>query len=436
MRREFISRTLASPLGLTAAATVGAPQAGSASIFLDSFGAAGDGNSDDYPVLKSAVEHLSKGGGGSIVLSNKSYKFVVPNAGSSIILSKNISIHGNGARFLIDAGGGAPSDDHWTFFKVSGDDVSLSGFDICRINTGAKFVLFYIGPISKCSFSSIAFDGRVGSSSGSYCHGLKFGDVGHTSGISFARCRFRQMTYPMLMTNAARGIVRDVKFEGCEFENNWADDVGLNAPKGKIEDVFIGRSSFKNNNSASPSGGFAIALSNVCNAVVIGCKIDGYDNEAVHIEDYSCNVSLLNNSISHCGRVRGSYIRIISGSRNIKIHGNRFLRPNNSNINVIEALTGGVGLAPSGRPAIPPNGISIDKNIFEYGLCRYYLYIETVMSYKISDNKFICASGREVYPRSGNAFEILLFRSPSGYLRNNSTCRNGKQAAAPAIIRK
>ena len=94
--------------------------------------------------------------------------------------------------------------------------------------------------------------------------------------------------------------------------------------------------------------------------------MSGYALEAVHIEDYSQDVTVADNQFSSAGLESNSHIQLIGGARRISVLGNTFLAGSNtSKITVVNALAGGTEPTPGGRPTAPPSEVVVEDNDFE-----------------------------------------------------------------------
>jgi hypothetical protein len=118
-----------------------------------------------------------------------------------------------------------------------------------------------------------------------------------------------------------------------------------------------------------------------------GCTITGYASEAIHIEDWSTDITVTRNTITASGTSFNGPILVISGSYNIKIAHNTIDASANSNsVPCINVLAGGSGNTPGGRSVIAPSYVKIEHNHVVVGNNAGAFYLRSVLYSTVRNN--------------------------------------------------
>ncbi|UXM90962.1 right-handed parallel beta-helix repeat-containing protein [Paenarthrobacter sp. JL.01a] len=330
------------------------------------FGAKGDGITDDGPAIRAAV---AAAGGKRIFFPAGTYYY---KATGALSLPGGTLLEGfssGSTKILFDTSSAGV---YREFARNTGDDVTISGLTIER---GSDFptVLFPIQNFAAIKLRDFKVNGNRDIFPTNYCHVMQLGvqNGGTFTGLNVRDSTFTKCSYVLFQTNASTGIARELQFYRCTFDSNFATDLEFNAPASDNYNIIVKDSTFKNNQATSVGAGFGVGLAHVTGAKLINNTFDGYNNEAVHIEDYSTDVLVDGNSFKRCGLLFAAYIRIISGARYVKIVNNDFDATTNTNfIPVIQSVAGGTGLTPGGRTMIDPFRVDVIANQIQAGGCH------------------------------------------------------------------
>ncbi len=261
-------------------------------------------------------------------------------------------------------------------------------------------VLIGLGAVRGFTLSRSALLGDRDTFPGAYCHGIKIAESGAAGTVALADSTLATLTYGLLQTNASTAVVEGITVARCTFTRNGATDLEFNSPTGSIRQVRVQDCSFSDNDS----DGFGVGLAHVTGAVVTTSTFDGYALEAVHIEDYSQDVTVTANDFTSCGLRDDAHVQIIGGSDGVLVQGNTFhAAMNTRRVYLVNALPGGTAPTPGGRPAAAPTGVTVAGNTFDCAALVRPVYFQGVWGGAITGNT-VTGSG---LTRPDDAFRLL-----------------------------
>jgi hypothetical protein len=275
------------------------------------------------------------------------------------------------------------------FARNNGDEVTVENLTIRR-NADFPAVMFPVQSKTGLSFRRVTLDGQRDTFATNYCHGLQLGvQAGTADDILLDRSTFTKLSYGLFQANASTSTTKNIRVRTCRFANNYATDLEFNNPNGTMTGVRVENSVFLNNQIGITGAGFAVGLAFVSDARITGNTMSGYNNEAIHVEDYSDDVTIAENTITSCGLMFTGVIQVISGASKVRILNNRISTVGNAtSIGVINLLAGGSGTTPGGRSVIAPRFVTVDGNQITVGGTTKGLYAESVLHLTISGNHF------------------------------------------------
>lgn len=272
--------------------------------------------------------------------------------------------------------------------RNAGDNVTIVG---CTIKRASAFglVMFPVQAHDGFTVADCIIDGQTftwGNAPGA--HFLQWGTTaGTATRIRVSNTTVTGVDFGVLQITNATGATSDVRFNDCRFIGNYGDDIGLNGPSGLISNVRVTNCTFLNNASVSSAGGFAVSAAYCSDVKVRGCTITGYYNEGVHIEDWSSDISVTDNTFTDCGTGTSQWLSILSGASNITVARNTFAAvANTSGAAAISLLQAGAGTTPSGHSYIPPSNIKIVDNDIAVNAAGFGIYADSVTDLRITGN--------------------------------------------------
>jgi starch phosphorylase len=88
----------------------------------------------------------------------------------------------------------------------------------------------------------------------------------------------------------------------------------------------------------------------------------------VHVEDFSTDVLIEDNTFTACGLTEFAHVQVIAGARGVTVRGNRHDASMNTRpIPIVGALPGGEGLTAGGRPLDAPTEVTVADNAMRCG---------------------------------------------------------------------
>jgi len=146
-----------------------------------------------------------------------------------------------------------------------------------------------------------------------YSHGIGYANSGTYSDLVFDNVDFVDFAYSFLMQNASAAIVDRIRVTNCTFSDCGFD---VNAPNGTVRDVVVSGCRFTGN------VGYACGLAHAEGATIANNHYLSLTGEAIHIEDYSTNVTVYGNRIIECNQSLLTAPVYIFDSNNIDFHDN------------------------------------------------------------------------------------------------------------------
>lgn len=343
------------------------------------YGAKADGITDDGPAIRAAI---AAGGGGRIYFPAGTYYY---KATGALILPSNTLLDGVSGATIINFDTQTVGK-YTEFARNGGNDVAIQGLTINRV---ADFptVMFPVQNYRSLSFRECIINGNRDIYS-NYCHVFQLGvqPTGTFDGLTIQDTTVTKCSYGLFQSNSSTATARNIIVNRSNFFGNYATDLEFNAPLGENFNISVTDSTFASNQATGIGAGFGVGLAHVTGAVVHGNRFTDYNNEAVHVEDYSTGILIESNSFKRCGMIFAAYVRIISGARYTKIVNNNFDATENNNfIPVIQSVAGGAGNTPGNRKIIDPFRITIAGNHIQAGGCQG-IYFAAVTGGVIANN--------------------------------------------------
>lgn len=373
------------------------------------FGAKGDGITDDYLTLTKAISCVNTIQQ-SLFIPKGSYYIKLQN---TISLSSKVTISGEEGTILnLDTN--TPT--FTNFIRNNGNNVIVKNLEINRI-VDQPFVIIQVQAFSNFTIDNVKINGNRDTFNTNYCHAFQMGI--NNSGISdytkILNCTITKVSYGLFMTNSSTATVRNVRVANCIFDSNTSSDLEFNSPLGTFSNVTVRDCRFLNGQL------FGVGFAFIKSGKVLNCYFEGYNEESIHIEDYSEDILIEGNTFKSCALVHYAYVQIISGARRIRISNNTFdATSNTASTNIVNALQGGVGNTPGGRIMIPPLAISFVNNDVFLSSTINGLYLETITNFLVNNNKFRGTGGVNSGTFSGsNNYCIRTYASQFGEICNN-----------------
>jgi hypothetical protein len=352
-------------------------------VDVRALGATGDGSTDDGDPIRRGMAQVNQSGG-TLYFPAGTYYY---RATGPLQPAAGVTLAGAPGASTI-AYDSPASADFVNFCVVDAAGVTLDGLIIRRVSEFPA-VLVNLGAATDFSFTRGALVGGTDALPGADCHGVKFPDEGAAGPITIADSTFATLTYGLLQANASTATVTGVTVQRCSLTRNANTDLEFNSPYGSIRQVLVEVCTFTDNDSE----GFGVGLAHVAGAVVRGNTFSRYSLEALHIEDYSTDVVVQDNTFTDCGLRDHSHVQIISGSQRVRVAGNTFHATQNTRrIYVVNALPGGNRPTAGGRPSAPPSGVTIEQNTFDCADPAVPVYFQGVRGGTIRGNT-ITATG-------------------------------------------
>jgi hypothetical protein len=303
-------------------------------------GALGDGRNDDAAAFARALAAAAPGD--TVRVPAGTYRLVLPRP---LRVPPGVLLAGEPGR---------------TTLRVAGTDVAVDGLEIVRADD-AETVLLRVGQVTRLTLSRLVLAGATDVTD-AFCHGIQLGiDNGVSSEVTVTDCLLHRLTYGLYQANESTAVTVGVTVSGCTFARNANTDLEFNSPAGSFRRVRVQGCTFRDN--LSP--GFAVGIAYCADVVVAGSTMTNYRMEAVHIEDWSTDVTVLGCTFSACGLREFAHIQIISGSSRVTARANTHdATMNTRSIALVNALAGGSGDTAGGRDVVPPSAVTVTGNVF------------------------------------------------------------------------
>ncbi|WP_433802782.1 right-handed parallel beta-helix repeat-containing protein [Actinomycetospora sp. CA-084318] len=328
----------------------GAPRQQGTVVDVRAAGATGDGVTDDAPAFARA---LAQARAGDTVFVPAGTYHLVP--ARSLVVPPGVLLAGEPGRSVLRMTPRATA-----AIEVRGADCALDGLELARAGD-VETVLLRVGQVDRLTLSRLVFSGAT-DVYGSFCHGIQLGVDGDTStALTLTDSLLHRLTYGLYQANDSRAVTTGVAVDGCTFARNANTDLEFNSPSGSFRQVRVRGCTFRDNDSP----GFAVGIAYCADVAVSGCTMANYRMEAVHVEDWSSDVTVSGNRMTACGLSEYAFVQIIQGCSRVVVRGNTFdATANTSEIAVVNALAGGRGSSAGGRPVVPPTAVTVTGNEF------------------------------------------------------------------------
>lgn len=335
-------------------------------VDVKTFGATGDGNTNDAPAIRRALDQVNSAGG-TLFFPAGTYKY---QSTTALNPGTGVTVSGVPGQSIIDFASGTSG--FLLGVAIVGNDITIDGITLRRAGD-FDAVLISTGAFQRFTFSRSELVGNMDTMPGKYCHGFKLSDQDTSSGLNLVDSTFTTLQYGLFQTNQSTAVTTDIKVERCKFSGSHNTDLEFNSPKGETRNVLVQGCSFADNDSP----GFGVGLANVQGVEIRDNTFHTYAMEAVHVEDYSADVVVTSNEFTACGLRKHSFVQIISGASRVQVAKNTFRATANSNeIFVVTAQPGGQGQTVSGRPVIAPSGINVQDNTFDCSAAVTPIYFQ------------------------------------------------------------
>ncbi|MEJ2866533.1 glycosyl hydrolase family 28-related protein [Actinomycetospora sp. OC33-EN08] len=267
--------------------------------------------------------------------------------------------------------------------EVSGADAALDGLELARAGD-VETVLLRVGRVDRLTLSRLVFSGATDTYD-AFCHGIQLGVAGDTStDLTLRDSLFHRLTYGLYQANDSPAVTVGVDVSGCTFARNANTDLEFNSPSGSFRDVRVTGCTFRDNDSP----GFAVGVAYCARVEVRGNRMTNYRMEALHVEDWSSDVTIEGNTMTACGLTEFAFVQLIQGVTRIVVRGNVFdATANTEPIAVVHALAGGRGLSAGGRPVVPPTAVTVTGNEFRCSEAVRAVSFEGVSGGSVTGNR-------------------------------------------------
>jgi hypothetical protein len=362
-------------------------------------------DTNDTSALGRALVAAGAIGGGVVYCPAGTYNMILTS--STLILPANTTILGVPGATIWDLTSDVPGA-YRECLKNIGDNVTIDGIAFNRMED-FPMVMFPVRCFNGYTIRNVTINGHRELYS-SYFHGLQFGiESGTISNVTILDSYFTCFNYPLFQNNAAINIVTGVFIERCVFTNNYADDLCFNSPNATMTRVRVRNCTFDNNQSMSAGNGLAVSFAHVTDAIVEGCSVSNYQNEAIHIEDASADIKICDNVFTSCGLTYYAVVMIALSSVRVQVKDNTFNQVAATATNYcVSVQAGGSGLTPGGRTSVAPRQVQVTGNQFILGSAYGGVYFEAVIwNGIISGNQFL-GSGSMTGGVYGGGFNVAI----------------------------
>ena len=124
--------------------------------------------------------------------------------------------------------------------------------------------------------------------------------------MTVSDCLLHRLTYGLYQANESPAVTVGVTVTRCTFARNANSDLEFNSPAGSFRRVRVQGCTFRDNDSP----GFAVGIAYCADVVVAGCSMTNYRMEAVHVEDWSSDVTVTGCAFSACGLDEFAHIQV------------------------------------------------------------------------------------------------------------------------------
>lgn len=317
------------------------------------YSAIGDGVADDRAALARALGEARTGD--TVLIPPGRYRIALSKG--PLAVPEGVTLWGQSGKcaFVLQSDGGRS--DHREFLRL-GSAVTLEGIGIERDGDFPAVLLPLFGNIRDITIRHCRIAGHAERFPQPYCHAIQVGN-GTLKNLVLDGIEMEGCTYGLFQANESTGTVEGVTVSRSRFSRNSSSDLEFNSPKGTMRNITVTDCFFRDNQSKSASGGFAVGFANVTNGRVENCFIKNYFSEALHVEDRSADIVLAGNTIvgGSIGLSNG-VIMVVNNSRKISIARNFVdARPNTKKTHLVLVTAGGKDFA-------NPAEVSVTENVF------------------------------------------------------------------------
>lgn len=339
-------------------------------VSVRDYGAMVDGVTDDTEAVNSAINAVAATGG-IVTIPDGTVRVILSWRGW-ITVPSNVTLRGLGARSTITVE--SPNSNYHELLRLTGTNICIEHLKLTRIGT-LYGVMVGVNTATNVWLHRVVIDGQKTTSGGADFHGvmLSGGSGSVSDGLHMVGMTLKRCDFGLLHASNDLATFRNISVEACLFEDIWASELEFNAPNSVMEYVSVKHSTFRNNQSAGPSAGWAVGLANVQHVSIIENCITNYAMNGIHIEDRSADVTLTDNvfrAVSTTDTNYASHLCIISGSHDITATGNVF--DTRLQTNSIDCVYMGAG----GPTSTEPYNITVTGNTAYLANGSRFAYIE------------------------------------------------------------
>lgn len=336
----------------------GAPLRRGPAIDVRALGARGDGRADDTAAFRAALAAAGgPDGPRTVAVPAGVYRLVLAEP---LRVPAGVVVAGEPGRSFLRPEGPGPV---VVGLLVDAPGVTLDGLVVERL-ADVDTVLVRLGRADGFRLSRSVLLGHT-DALGTFAHGVQVGTADDTTtDVELSDLSVATTTYGLYQANESRAVTQRTVVRGGTFVRNANTDLEFNSPYGSFRDVLVERCAFRDNDSP----GFAVGIAYCADVVVRGNTMERYRMEAVHVEDFSTDVLVEDNTFTACGLREFAHVQIISGARRVTVRGNRHdATMNTAAIPIVGALAGGDALTAGGRPQDPPTEVVVEANEMRCG---------------------------------------------------------------------
>lgn len=370
-------------------------------INVKSYGAKGDGKTNDYSAFTRAVAASENG---RVYVPAGTYRLEF-SAMHALNLPQGVSIEGEGKErtTLVFA----PTDNAFhSLFRSGSGDVAIRGLTVeADVPEGGQVAAFNVSA-SRFTLEGVKVDGGVTHNESGVSHlayGINLGSSGAQDDIFVEGCDFARVHFSLLKTNTATSAQRRIRFVNCDFSGNYREDLTFNSPNGVMDDVqVIGCRFFAGHGVDAGLHHIHCAFASITNFSVTNCHFEGPVSTAIHLEEDCFNGVIASNTfeIDQDATKVGACIELIendNGSSVVKVPPERIVIAGNTmkKAGVQKGPSSyGVFLVNDATPDMPARHVVISGNVIEGFLYGISVHAENDAAVAVRDNVVLnCAWG-------------------------------------------
>ncbi|WP_433783420.1 right-handed parallel beta-helix repeat-containing protein [Actinomycetospora sp. CA-101289] len=319
-------------------------------------GARGDGRADDAPAFRRALQGVATPGGPrTLAVPAGRYRLALDEP---LRVPAGVIVAGEPGRSFLLPEPAPGTRAELVGLLVDAPGVTLDGLVVERL-VDVDTVLVRLGQVDGFRLSRSVLLGHTDALT-RFAHGVQVGTAdGTSSDLALTDSSVATTTYGLYQANPSRAVTQGVAVRGCTFVRNADTDLEFNSPSGSFRDVRVERCTFRDHDAP----GFAVGVAHCADVAIRGCTVERYRMEAVHVEDFSTDVLVEDNTFTACGLTEFAHVQVIAGARRVTVRGNRHDATMNTRpIPIVGGLPGGEGLTAGGRPLDPPTEVTVADN--------------------------------------------------------------------------